>query len=154
VDVARFLVGALLVSFAAGRASSQVAWSYKADDGRGPASGPLALWSKPETMAFNVLRCNARERLLEFEDIEAEEFAGGRPIRFEAGGRTWVGEERMEPPDGVPVSVARLPLDHPVVTAIARGAPIRISGTAGTFLLPNHRVVRRVIRECRSAVRP
>lgn len=133
---------------------SGVGWSYKANGGAGPHDGPLALWGEPLTMAFHVVRCNAPERLLEFEDIEAEDFEGARPIRFEAGGQVWSGEERMEPPDGVPISVARLPLEHPLVSAVERGAgTIRIVGTQGDWNLPSHRTVRRVIRECRAKAR-
>lgn len=135
-------------------AASRFDWTYKANGGAGPHDGPLALWGEPRTMAFHVFRCNAPERSLEFEDIEVEPFEGIRPIRFEAGGQAWSGEERMRPPDGVPVSVARLPLDHPLVTALERGtSPIRIAGAGGTFDLPSHRSIRRVIRECRAAAR-
>lgn len=130
---------------------SGLGWTYKASGGAGPYDGPLALWGEPITMAFHVFRCNASERSLHFEDIEVEDFAGGRAIRFEAGGEVWTGEERMEPPDGVPVSVARLPLDHPVVTEIGGGAPVRISGASGTMELASPKPVRRVVRECRAA---
>ena len=154
---ARVCSAALLVLAVAGCASlasrSGPGWTYKASSGTGLPDGPMALWGEAETMAFHVLRCNARERLLEFEDVEAEPFDGGRSIRFEAGGQLWIGEERMKPDDGVPVAVARLPLDNPVVTAIMQGAPLRISGSFGSFELESHRAVRRVVRECRFAAR-
>jgi hypothetical protein len=146
------LASGLLAGCATVLSERPVDWTYKANGGAGPTDGPLALWGEPITMAFNVFRCNAPERLLEFEDIEVEDFPGARPIRFETGGQAWSGEERMKPPDGVPMSVARLPLDHPVVTALERGASaVRITGHAGSWELPSHRVVRQVIRECRKA---
>lgn len=154
VAAAALLLGLAVAGCATVGPGPRLGWTYKPDSGTGAADGPLALFGEPETMAFNVLRCNAPERLLEFEDIEAEPFEGGRPIRFEAGGQVWSGEERMEPPDAVPVSVARLPLDHPLVSALERGAaPLRVTMQVGTMELPNHRAVRRMIRECRAATR-
>jgi hypothetical protein len=147
------VLGLMLANCATLPARDGPGWSYKANSGTGFADGPMALWAEPETLAFNGLRCNAPAGMLEFEDIEAQEFGGARPIRFEAGGQVWNGEERMKPPDLVPVSVARLPLAHPVVTAMGRGSSMRISGASGTMELPSSHAVRRVIRECRAAAR-
>lgn len=129
---------------------SAAAWSYKATDGTASADGPLALWGEPNTLAFHVLRCNVPASMLEFEDIEAEEFEGGRPIRLEAGGHSWSGEERMDPADAVPVSRTRLPLYHSVVTALGKGASLRVSRVSGSMELAVSGAVRRVVEDCRA----
>jgi hypothetical protein len=145
------LLVALLALLNAGCAAGPgLGWTYKADSGTGTTDGPLALWGESETMAFQVLRCNARAGTIEFEDIEAEPFPGAWPVRLRAGGEAWAGEERMDPDDGVPVARIRVPLDHSLVTAMGRGAKVTISGVSGSFDLPSGPAVRRVVQECRS----
>lgn len=144
------VLGLVIAGCATAPAGDVPQWYSAAGDGTGAEKGPTALWGLPSTLAFHALRCNARERTLKFEDIEVEAFEGGRPVRVEAGGEVWSGEERMEPADAVPGSSFGLPIDHPVVSAIARGAPMRISGSSGSLELSSPGPVRSVVRECRS----
>lgn len=132
---------------------SDFGWYYKENSGVGADDGPLALYGPPETLASHIFACDKSERALEFADIEGEPFEGKRPIAFEVGEARWSGTEEVDPPDGVVVSRAGIPLDHPLVAAIEKGSsPIVIrSGSSVPYRLANHPILGRVIRECRAA---
>ena len=126
-------------------------WGYKTDSGVGLKDGPMALYGPPETLAYLTLSCDRAAGALELATLDSDLFEGDRPIAMEAGGVRWSGTERLDPPDLVAVARASIPLDHPVVGALAQGAtPLIISGASGKpSSIPNDALIGRVIRECR-----
>jgi hypothetical protein len=126
-------------------------WKPAAEIGGG-ATRDVALWSLPETEADMVFECGEGELHIVFVGLAEEDLEDPqpRPVTVRAGGAAFRGVEVVDPlDDGYGSSVIAVPLDHPLVAAIGRGArSIRFQWPEDRSRLPLGRIPSRFVRAC------
>ena len=127
----------------------EASWTYGTSETR--LAAPRALYGLPETSAYLVLECLPPARAIAFRTVEPDLFEGTRPIRIRVGQVRFDGSEQLEPDDGMAISRALIPLDAPIVAALAAGqGPIAVTVNRRTGRIPNGPALARMVRECRA----
>lgn len=123
-------------------------WHWKpAAEAGGGARRDVALWSLPETEADLALECGDDELHIVFLGIEEHP---PEPVTLRAGGAEYQGLLVVDPlDDGYGASLIAVPLDHPLVAAIGRGArSLRFHWPEERSRLPLGRIPSRFVRAC------
>jgi len=127
-------------------------WTYRTSYGIGDPERPIAIYGPPESAALLILECDPAARLLHLLMIDVDPFEGMRPIVISAHGAVWLGQQRLEQPDGSTIARASIPLGHAVLDSVAAArTPIVIEAGGGRSALRADPVAARVVRECRAA---
>jgi hypothetical protein len=130
-------------------------WSWKpAAEIGASATRDVALWSLPETEAAMAFECGAGELRIVFIGLVEEELENPQPepVTVRAGRTAFRGMSIVDPLDFYGASVIAVPLSHPLVGAIARGAPrLRFAWPdRGSSILPLGRIPTGFVGYCRS----
>lgn len=132
-------------------ADSQSRWTYRT--GETALAAPSALYGPPATSADLVMDCLPPVRAIAFRTVETDLLEGTRPIRIRVGQARFDGTEQPEPGDGMPISRTLIPLEAPILTALAAGqGPITVTVNRRTGRIPNGPALAQMVRECRARV--
>ena len=141
----------LIALLLAGCAGTGERLSWHLDTAETAPAAPVALYGRAESEADLVLECLPAARAIAFRTVDVDPFEGTRPIRIRVGLARFEGSERLEAPDGIPIARAVVPIDAPVVAALAEGrSPIAITVGRRTGRIPNGPEVARMVRDCRA----
>lgn len=123
-QVPRLLLPLLLIGLASCATGNQWAWKPATAIGES-ATRDMALWGRPETEADMALACGDGELRIVVTGLAEDELENPRPdpVTLRAGRAAFRGAAVIDPDDLYGASVIAIPLGHPLVDAIARGAP-------------------------------
>lgn len=120
-------------------------WKPAAEIGGG-ATRDVLLWSLPETEADLAFDCDADALRIILVGVEQ---AMAEPVRLTASSVVFQGRLVPDPPDGLEAATIQVPLDHPLVAAIADGArSIRFDWQDSHGRIPLGRIPSRFVQAC------